>query len=76
MTDMGFPGDPGHEGGSKPMEGLKGDMGPVFTQMPMDSTAETNPRSAAADNVGAKWDSTSLDHAHPTTGNNDARKPS
>lgn len=52
-------GDPGHEGAARPMESLKGSMGPVFEQPPMDSTAMTGGRvSGDASSGGPKWDDT------------------
>lgn len=66
----GFAGDPYHEGGSQPMAGLKGGMEPAPTQMPQMSEAMDNPRSAAPDNIGQTWDSTSLNGDRPHTGAN------
>jgi hypothetical protein len=70
----GFAGDPGHEGGSQPMAGLKGGMQAPHTQMPMDSEAQTNPRSAAADNVAQTWNATSLAPSAGSTGSNDGQR--
>lgn len=67
----GFAGDPGHEGGSQPMNGLKGSMEMPFTQAPMASTAQTNPRSAGSDNINQTWNTTVLGTAPAGTGNND-----
>lgn len=67
----GFPGDPGHEGTSKPMQSLQGSCGSAPTQQPMTSEAMTNPRSAAADNIGQTWDATVLGTIPAGTGNND-----
>jgi len=64
-------GDPYHEGGSQPLAGLKGGMDAPYTQMPMNSDAMTNPRSAATDNMGQSWNSTTLAPAPAATGNND-----
>ena len=55
MSDESF-----HSGAAKPMDSLQGGMEPVHTQQPMTSEAQTNPRSAAADNAGQSWNSTSL----------------
>ena len=52
--------------GSKPQEHLQGGMEMPHTQMPMTSEAQTNPRSAGADNVGQSWSSTSLQSGHTT----------
>ena len=52
--------------GSKPQESLKGGMESPNVQAPMTSEAQTNPRSAAADNIGQTWDSTSLKPGHTT----------
>lgn len=47
----------GHEGANQPMASLKGSMGPVFTQMPMDSEAMTGGRVATgAESPGPAWD--------------------
>lgn len=70
MAD-GFTGDPFHEGTSKPLMPLQGGMEGPHTQMPMSSDAMTNPRSAAADNVGQTWNSTSLGQTPSPTPNND-----
>lgn len=40
-------GDPGHEGAARPMESLKGNMGPIFEQKPMESQAEGDSRHQA-----------------------------
>jgi hypothetical protein len=74
MSSEGFAGDPMHEGGSTPLASLKGGMCPPNTQQPMMSEAMTNPRSAAPDNMGQPWDSTSLEPGHPTTGPNDGAR--
>lgn len=50
----------GHEGAARPQMPLKGGMEQPHTQSPMDSEAQTNPRSASTDNVAQSWDSTSL----------------
>ncbi|MEW1547536.1 hypothetical protein [Streptomyces tsukubensis] len=71
----GFTGDPYHEGASQPLAGLKGDMAQPNTQQPMDSEAQTNPRSAATDNVAQTWNSTSLAPTPAGTGSSDSRKP-
>jgi hypothetical protein len=72
MADTGFSGDPYHENStSKPLMSLQGGVEQPHTQAPMDSQAMTNPRSAAADNVGQTWNSTSLAPTAPGTPNND-----
>lgn len=49
--------DLAHAGAARPMESLKGDMGPVFTQMPMESVAMTGGRvSGDAAAPGPSWD--------------------
>lgn len=70
----GWVGDPFHEGSSQPMAHLKGGMQDPPTQMPMDSEAMTNPRSAGTDNVQQTWDSTVLGAPAGTFGNNDKAK--
>lgn len=69
MTDTGFPGDPFHEGTSKPMASLKGDMIGPHTQMPMESEAMTNPRSASVDNIQGRWNAFEAPIPAPTGGN-------
>ena len=54
----GFAGDPGHEGGSQPMKSLQGGMAMPYTQSPMTSENQVNPRSAAPDNIGSTWNTT------------------
>lgn len=71
MSDTGWVGDPYHEGSSQPMAHLKGGMESAPTQMPMNSTAMDNPRSAGTDNVQQTWDTTSLGASAGVTGNND-----
>lgn len=71
MSD-GFAGDPFHEGGSQPMEGLKGGMEQPHTQQPMQGSNDSN--SNQHDAPGASWNSTSLLPGHPTTGSNDGMK--
>lgn len=51
---------------AKPQEGLKGGMFEPNVQPPRDSEAQTNPRSAAEDNVSQTWNSTSLRPGHTT----------
>lgn len=52
-------GDPGHEGAPRPMESLKGNMGPVFERPPLESVAMTGGRvSGDAASGGPKWDET------------------
>lgn len=60
-----------HGSVQRPMEHLKGSMTGPYTQQPMTSEAMTNPRSAAADNIGQTWNTTSLAPAPAGTGNND-----
>lgn len=69
MTD--FSGDPYHNNPARPLDHLKGSMTGPNTQQPMTSEAMTNPRSAAADNIGQTWNSTSLAPSAGGTGNND-----
>jgi hypothetical protein len=46
----------GHSG-ARPMEHMQGDMGPVFTQPPMESHAQTGGRvSGNAEAPGPAWD--------------------
>jgi len=48
---------PGHDEAVRPMESLKGSMGPVFTQPPMESAAMTGGRvSGDAAAPGPAWD--------------------
>jgi hypothetical protein len=57
MTD-GFPGDPGHEGGSQPMRSLKGGCSGVNVQAPMsgeNSGASQGPPDGTSGNI-AGWD--------------------
>lgn len=69
VTPVAFPGDPGHEGGSQPMRGLKGSCSGVHTQ-PVDQgfqnsgSAVGGPNDTTPDIAG--WDNTSL----ATTGGN------
>lgn len=74
MADTGWVGDPYHEGSSQPLAHLKGGMESAPTQMPMDSTAMDNPRSAGADNVQQTWNTTVLGQTPANTGNNDAAR--
>lgn len=71
---IGFAGDPYHEGTSHPMDGLRGGMNGPHTQLPDESTAQTNPRSAAADNVGPTWNTTVLAPTPAPTGDNDTAR--
>lgn len=49
----------GHEGATRPMESLKGNMGPVYMQAPMTSEAMTGGRvSGTAESPGPNWDDT------------------
>lgn len=63
VTPVPFPGDPGHEGGSKPMHGLKGTCSGVYTQAvdgpaPNTGSAVGSPSDTSGDIAG--WDSTTL----------------
>lgn len=63
VTPSPFPGDPGHEGGSKPMHGLKGTCSGVHTQAPDLQEANTgsavgSPSDTSGDITG--WDDTTL----------------
>lgn len=73
MADTGFTGDPYHNSPARPLAHLQGGMESAPTQMPMDSTAMTNPRSAAADNIDGSW-TASLAPTPAPTGNNDKAK--
>lgn len=63
VTPSPFPGDPGHEGGSQPMRGLKGSCSGVHTQ-PIDQgfqnsgSAVGNPSDTSGNITG--WDETVL----------------
>lgn len=49
--------DLAHAGATRPMESLKGSMGPVFTQQPMTSDTDTVGRGGASDKApGPAWD--------------------
>lgn len=74
MSDTGFTGDPFHEGTAKPMLHLQGGMDGAPTQMPMTSEAMTNPRSAAPDNIGPTWNTTTLAPTPAPTPDNDSHK--
>lgn len=67
----GWGNDMGHEGATRPMESLKGSMGPVYTQQPMESTAMTGGRvTGDAASGGPKWDECfRAPMATPTRGN-------
>jgi len=63
VSPVAFPGDPGHEGGSQPMRGLKGTCSGVHIQAPdgpftNSGSAVGGPNDTTPDVVG--WDSTSL----------------
>lgn len=60
----------GHEGATEPMASLKGNMGPVYMQAPMDSEAMTGGRvSGTAESPGPAWDDTfRAPQATPTRG--------
>ena len=75
VETTGFAGDPFHEGaGGHPMDSLRGGMNGPHTQMPDESTAQTNPRSAATDNVGQTWNATILAPTPAPTGDNDGMR--
>lgn len=68
VTPVAFPGDPGHEGGSQPMRGLKGSCSGVHTQQPdgpftNSGSAVGSPSDTSGDIAG--WDSTVI---NPTGG--------
>lgn len=63
VTPWAFPGDPGHEGGSKPMHGLKGTCSGVNTQavdgpFTNSGSATGSPSDTSGDITG--WDNTVL----------------
>lgn len=63
VTPWAFPGDPGHEGGSKPMHGLKGSCSGVSTQavdgpFANSGSAVGSPSDTSGDIAG--WDSTTI----------------
>lgn len=49
-----------HPGSVRPMEGMQGGMEMPHTQPLLESVAETNPRSAATENMSGTWDGSSL----------------
>lgn len=51
---------------AKPQEHLQGGMEQPHTQMPMTSESKDDPRTAAVDNIGQSWQSTSLEPGHTT----------
>ena len=57
--------------GAKPQEELKGGMAEPNIQAPQNSESQTNPRSAAPDNIGQTWNSTSLKPVPAANPNND-----
>lgn len=67
-------GDPFHEGGSQPMDHLKGGMVGPNTQMPRESSnsGDTGGNTTTPDIAG--WNSTSLQSGRPTVGSNDKNK--
>lgn len=69
MSD-GLNGDPFHEGTAKPQIHTQGAMGPIHTTMPSEGVAQTNPRSAGADNVSQDWHSTVMAPKPAGTGAN------
>ncbi len=81
VTPVAFPGDPGHEMGSKPMQGLKGTCSGVHTQAPNGPAANTgsavgNPSDTSGDIAG--WDTTTLANTGGArgVGGNDSRTKS
>lgn len=63
VTPVAFPGDPGHEGGSQPMRGLKGSCSGVHTQAPdgpftNSGSAVGSPSDTSGNITG--WDTTVL----------------
>lgn len=49
--------DLAHAGAARPMESLKGSMGPVFTRPPLESVAQTGGRvTGDAESGGPAWD--------------------
>ena len=74
---VAFPGDPGHEGGSQPMRGLKGSCSGVNTQAPMSGensgSAVGNPTDTSGGITG--WDQTVLANSGGShgVGGNDSR---
>ena len=79
MTD-GFPGDPGHEGGSQPMRSLKGGCSEVHIQAPDESENSGPGRGGATDTSGdiAGWNTTALADSGGSRGisGNDSRTKS
>lgn len=80
VTPSPFPGDPGHEGGSQPMRGLKGSCSGVHLQ-PIDQgfqnsgSAVGSPSDTSGDITG--WDSTTINStggAHGVNGNDNRSK--
>lgn len=80
VTPVAFPGDPGHEGGSQPMSGLRGTCSGVHT-LPVDGPF-TNSGSAVgspSDTSGniSGWDSTTISStggSHGISGNDSRSK--
>lgn len=80
VTPVAFPGDPGHEGGSQPMRGLKGSCSGVHTQAPdgpftNSGSAVGSPSDTSGDIAG--WDSTTINPtggAHGVNGNDNRTK--
>lgn len=80
VTPWAFPGDPGHEGGNRPMHSLKGSCAGVNTQ-PVDQgfqnsgSAVGSPSDTSGDIAG--WDSTVINStggAHGISGNDSRTK--
>lgn len=71
MSDTGFSGDPYHEGGSQPMDGLKGGSAGVHTQQPMTSSNSGDTGGNTITPNIAGWNTTSLGDKPKGTGNND-----
>lgn len=60
VTPWPFPGDPGHEGGSKPMNGLKGGMSGVHTQAPDDQSRNYDNQRGQSPSPWEGWEGTTL----------------
>lgn len=67
-------GDPFHEGGSQPMDSLKGGMIGPNTQQPMSSSNSGDSNGNTVTPNVAGWHSTSLAASAGKNGTNDARK--
>lgn len=78
VTPSPFPGDPGHEGGSKPMQGLKGGSSGVHTQAPDDQSRNYDNQRGESPSPWPGWDSTTLASSGGSrgVGGNDSRTKS